>query len=354
MQYFILIACIAGPILIPAVLLIFLSKGRLIDRFESLVTLNSRESLIKQKLFWLSLIIPLCYFFVFGYICWLGYNIDLSQAGVEQFLRISSLPLALLSAAVPLGVVVASFHSTQQTAEQIRTTLHKNNLDSYYAHRADFYNHFARHVEVNYLEVLLGKFKPHPLLYFNCVSGGPGEGIPNANSDYFKEVGDYLNAAANSLDAIVGAPYTHALFLEYVANSCANVYRVAEMLGLPEIYLDVAKYSYQITFPPGKPYKSEVQFVTLGTTDAHALAAFRYTWDFYTSLCGYMGIQPVTLPIDINHIASGGRTFVKPGYGNIKIIFREEIEKLRLDPHVKVIKGSEIVSNAEKRGVPGN
>lgn len=352
MQYSILIACIVAPILAPAVLFALLSKGKMIDKVKSLVTLNSRESLIKQKIFWLSLIVPACYFFVFGYICWLGYSIDLSLAGVENFLKISTLPLALLSAALPLGVVVASFHSTQQTAEQIRVTLHKNNLDSYYAHRADFYNHFSRHIEVNYLDVLPGKFNSHPLLYCNCVSGVPGDGTPTANADFFEDVGNHLNTAANSLDAIFSDPYTPELFLEYMAGFCANVHNVAAQLGLPEIYLDLARDSYQITLPPGKPYRSGVQFISLGTTDAEALAAFRYAWDFYISLCGYMGVYPRVLPKDIEYISSGGRVFVKPGYGNIKTIFREEVERLRLDPEVRVIKGAEIVSDAERRGVP--
>ncbi|MDP9525370.1 hypothetical protein [Pseudomonas protegens] len=352
MQYSILIACIVAPILAPAVLFALLSKGKMIDKVKSLVTLNSRESLIKQKIFWLSLIVPVCYFFVFGYICWLGYSIDLSLTGVENFLKISTLPLALLSAAVPLGVVVASFHSTQQTAEQIRVTLHKNNLDSYYAHRTDFYNHFSRHIEVNYLNVLPGKFKPHPLLYCNCVSGVPEDGAPTAHADFFQDLGNHLNTAANSLDAIFDASYTPGLFLEYMGVFCVDIHYVAAQLGLPEIYLDLASHSYQITLPPGKPYKSGAQFISLGTTDAEALAAFRYAWDFYISLCMYMGVYPTILPKDIDHVTNGGRTFVKPGYGNIKRIFREEVEKLRLDPEVRIIKGAEIVSNAERRGVP--
>ena len=353
MQYFMLIACIVGPILAPAVLFVTFSNGRLIHRLKSLITLNSRESLLKQKLFWLSLIIPLCYFFIFGYICWQGYSIDLSQAGVEQFLKISSLPLALLSSAVPLGVVVASFHSTQQTGEQIRVTLHKNNLDSYYAHRTDFYNHFSRHVDIDYLGVISGKFQPHPLLYWNCVSGVPGDGAPTANSDFFEEVGSYFIEAARSLDKIFGSTYTHPLLFDYLINTCANIYRIANTLGLREIYLDLANDSYQITFPPGNPYKSETQFITLGTTDAHALAAFRYSWDFYTSLCIYIGLTPVTLPDDTDHIGNGGRTFQKLGYRNIESIFLVEIEKLRLNPQIRIIKGSDIVSSAGRRDASG-
>lgn len=335
---------IAAPVAIPAVLLLIFSSGSFLNRALQLVSLKSSESLIKQRLFWLSLMVPTCLFLSFGFICWQGYELSLTPSGVDTFLKISTLPLALLSSSIPLGVVVASFHSTQQTAEQIKSAAHKNSLDSYYAHRSEFFSHFSRHVPLKYFGVFEGKFQPHPLLYTNCTLGAPDSGTPSANMEFYEEIDSLFSSASKFLHMVINYEYdlTHAT--SYLFHVCTSIHQIADKLGLREIYLELAADSYQITIPPSSTHSKATQLVTLGTTSKEAIAAFRYARDFYISLCGFSGVKYGEIWQPFQYLTEGGQVFTKPGYGNVEKIFLNEIEQYRLDATIKVIKVSNIAS----------
>lgn len=114
---------ITMPTVIPALLSTLIqTSGTLSQRVAKAVTLDPLKGLLHQRFFWLCIAIPLIYFFTFGYVAWNGYSIELSSDGLANFLSISTLPLGLLSISLPLTVVAASFHSTHQTAIQIKQT----------------------------------------------------------------------------------------------------------------------------------------------------------------------------------------------------------------------------------------
>ncbi|MBF4554840.1 hypothetical protein H7698_02055 [Pseudomonas sp. p50] len=111
------------PTALPICAFLLLDKSdTFITKATNTLTLNPRKGLLHQKLFWLCIIIPILYFIAFGYIAWQGYSISLTADGLATFLSTSTLPLALLSTSLPLTVIVASFHSTHQTALQINQT----------------------------------------------------------------------------------------------------------------------------------------------------------------------------------------------------------------------------------------
>jgi hypothetical protein len=108
------------PAIVPALLFaLFQEKDTFANKVIRVVTLDPLNGLLHQRLFWLCIVVPLSYFIIFGCIAWNGYSIILSTEGLATFLSISTLPLGLLSISLPLTVIVASFHSTQQTARQI-------------------------------------------------------------------------------------------------------------------------------------------------------------------------------------------------------------------------------------------
>lgn len=92
------------------------------------------EPLSHQPLFKAVLIIPLASFIAFGLIAWLGHSIQLDADGLNNFLSISKLPLALLSLAAPFGVLVNNIHRTIQMKAQIQESQKKNTSDIYYSH----------------------------------------------------------------------------------------------------------------------------------------------------------------------------------------------------------------------------
>ena len=332
----------AVPVFLPVALLLLLNDGSTHKRASELFSLNSRESLIRQRLFWLCLIIPVAMFFSFGIISWDGYQIDLTQSGVSLFWSISSFPLALLSAAIPLGAVVASFHSTQQTAEQIREANIKNKIEAYYLHRTEFFKHFERHETVNYLGVLEGKFVPHPLLYNNCSPGEPGDGIPKRNEGYFKEIDAGFQSAATYLNALFNDEYSEIAFNIYLCNACVSVHKISNLLGLPEIYRGVAANSLLIE-PPRQADQEIIRYLTVGTTAAEIVAAFRYARDFYVNLGAFYCYEVPELATHLNYLGSGGKVFALPGWSNVAK-FRDDLFSNYVEHRgFKVTKPSEII-----------
>lgn len=92
------------------------------------------RNLFQQKLFWISITIPLLTFLAFGIWAWWGKHPELSSKGFENFLYLSKLPLLFLASSVPLAAIVNNIHRTIQTEKQINESEKKNVLDSYYSH----------------------------------------------------------------------------------------------------------------------------------------------------------------------------------------------------------------------------
>lgn len=342
LNYLYLTFHVTAPIFGPVVLLLLFNHGSMQKRVMELFSLNSRESLVRQRLFWLCLIIPIAMFFSFGIISWDGYQVDLTQNGISLFWTISTFPLALLSAAIPLGAVVASFHSTQQTAEQIREASIKNKIEAYYLHRTEFFNHFERHESVNYLGVLEGRFVPHPLLYNNCSPGEPGDGSPKKNEKYFNKIDADFESAAMFLHTLFGDEYSEILFNVYLCNACVCVYRISERLGLSEIYRGVANNSLLVE-PPRQPGQEIVRYLTLGTSAADIVAAYRYARDFYVNLGAFYGYEVPELAPHLKYLESGGKVFDLPGWSNVAK-FRDDLMINYVGGHkFKVTKSSEIM-----------
>lgn len=96
--------------------------------------LLTHESLFKQKIFLLSILVPFSAFIYFGIFAWWGHNLQLDSRGYENFYNISKFPLLLLAMSVPMAAIVNNIHRTIQTEKQIFETQKKNLTDSYYAH----------------------------------------------------------------------------------------------------------------------------------------------------------------------------------------------------------------------------
>lgn len=96
------------------------------------------KPLTQQTLFWLAIVIPIVSFIYFGLFAWWGKTPVLSAHGFERFIKISTLPLGLLSLAIPFTAVINNIHRTVQTNEQINQTKKKNEFDLFYSHRKNF------------------------------------------------------------------------------------------------------------------------------------------------------------------------------------------------------------------------
>ncbi|HED1620296.1 TPA: hypothetical protein R4T04_001882 [Enterobacter asburiae] len=105
-----------------------------------------KKNLYRQKLFWLSILLPIFSFFYFGYFCWVGKTPVLNAHGYYRFYEISKFPLLLLASSVPLASIVNNIHRTIQTEAQIQAAESKNSIDRHFAHEKNFIekiNHLA-------------------------------------------------------------------------------------------------------------------------------------------------------------------------------------------------------------------
>lgn len=105
----------------------------------------NEQNLLEQKLFWLSIGVPILSFIYFGLFSWWGKTPILSAHGYARFYEISKFPLMLLASSVPLGAIVNNIHRTIQTEAQLDRTKHqiellkeKNKSDSFYAHQKSY------------------------------------------------------------------------------------------------------------------------------------------------------------------------------------------------------------------------
>ena len=126
---------ITVPIFAAVILAARKAQGKRFRRLTGVFHLDANKGLLDQPLFHVGMLIPIFLFVSFGSVVWSGYDVDLTATGLDTFIKLSKLPLALLSLLVPIGAIISSFHSTKQTAVQIEITDRKAKIDSFYQHR---------------------------------------------------------------------------------------------------------------------------------------------------------------------------------------------------------------------------
>jgi len=231
-----LISIICGPLFfVFSGILFFLGRGSL--------KLNVKNGLLKQGLLWLSILLPVSYFLVFGAIIWSDYEIDISSAGLTTFLKISVIPISFLSLALPLTVLVSRLYSAEQTAKQILIATHKNNLDAFYSHRKELFSYFDRLEKTDYFGALEGHFKIHPRIHKNFFTGSPDSGFPEINKETFEFIESLLSSARWQIDSVLTNKNPERTFYFYLLNACVTIHSLSLNLGLSEIYGKLADRS---------------------------------------------------------------------------------------------------------------
>lgn len=92
------------------------------------------DSLDKQYLFWLGIIVPIGIFFYLEYFVFLSNKIGFNSVGFKAFFDESKLPLGVLALSPIFGVIVSNIHKSIQTEKEIIASEGKNTIDSFYAH----------------------------------------------------------------------------------------------------------------------------------------------------------------------------------------------------------------------------
>ncbi|VVQ02514.1 hypothetical protein [Pseudomonas fluorescens] len=299
-QELLLIALILGPL--ASSLIILISVYSILNYFKKnksktypslkFFTLDADRGLAAQGYLWLSILAPIMYFVTFGLLSWNGYSISFTREGFDDFVKISALPLALLSLSIPLTILVARIHATHQTSVQISTTRHKNNIDSYYAHRKAMFEYFSGVKDVTYPGQINGDFHAHPRLHLRFfIDKGPANGTPEVNSEKFKESVKTLSEIQEHIHVALISGISPTENIQNYAQACTKLFALAGTLNLPCIYEDLKskKQKFNICLNSDTHETDDLQFLAIGTNTHQLIGSYRYTRSFLRVLCEFAG-----------------------------------------------------------------
>lgn len=281
-------------------------KGNEIKFFKYVLTLHADKGLSEQGLLWLSIITPIAYFFFTGWFAWKDHSPQLDEAGLKTFMDISTLPLAILSLSLALTILVSRLHATKQTAEQIKITKQKNNIDLFMNHRNELFSYFSQIGETKYPSGLIGKNHIHPRLHKKFFLGEPSKGTPLPNLEAFDNTDKEINSLFHFLDAVVNNINPDFTFSSYVSNFCPQTYAIASDLGLGELLAFYKNQSIR-TRPDENGQFNE----TVGGTTDHAVHALRYINEYFDNLCDFAGYKRKMVPSERYPNLSSGNAYSK-------------------------------------------
>lgn len=254
--------------------------------------IDANRGLAEQGYLWLSILGPLLYFLMFGQYTWEGYTLSITPTGLTEFLKISTLPLGLLSLSIPLSILVARIHATHQTSVQIIATQFKNNVDGYYAHRKAMFEYFGALRTIVYLEKIEGDFHAHPRLHLRFFKDeGPTKGIPRIDNDRFKQVIDTLAAVRLNIHTAISNNTTPEVSAKHYGEACKKIYELAGILTLPVIYDSLKSSSTQFTIYDAINLTSpkNITFTKIGQSTEELIGSYRYIRSYMRVLCEFSG-----------------------------------------------------------------
>ncbi|MCJ2374544.1 hypothetical protein [Pseudomonas sp. RGM 3321] len=295
-------AILALLLMIPAVFVVALfwsqhyeideSGNKRLKPFLTLFELDATTGASNQKLLWMSIIIPFFYFLEFGFLAWWGSTPDYSAKGFVEFLRISSLPLGLLSLCLPLSLLVLRLHSTKQTAEQIKITRVKNNADAFYAHRKAMIEYFALFPEKKYTSELVGRFDAHPSLHMHFFgTSNIQKGVESLDNKKKKQCIQLLNEIKENIMAFMSIDNDISARQDALTKACRYVYVLGDMLFLSAVSEQIkgGSSSFLVLGLPDNSTNKTITFV--GKTRLTLIAAFLYEIDYVEILFNFSGVS---------------------------------------------------------------
>lgn len=269
------------------------TKKNLDAKQYSAFKIYPEEGLADQGLLWLSILAPAAYFFTFGTVAWSEHIVQINAEGFESFIKISTLPIGLLSLAVPLSLLVMRVHSTKQTATQIKITKHKNNLDTYYAHRKAMFDYFSIIDDIEYEGKITGSFHLHPRLHLKFFKNTPpDQGIPAVDTVKIEEMLALLQHARVAIFHVMSHSTNDSDRITHYLNACTSTYKLANLLSLEPIYKTLHDKSFEVTIlennkvPDSHPIR---RLYTLGKTQEETIGAFRYSRSYARLICEFCG-----------------------------------------------------------------
>lgn len=311
MQYLLLLILVTLPPALTIYLVLIATRiiKKEIVKPRQLFKLSPEHGAMEQSLLWICLLIPVSYFLIIGLLAWHPHQLDISSAGFNNFIKISTLPLGLLSLSIPLTILVLRLHSTQQTALQIKKTeeqitiaKQKNNVDAFYSHRKALVEYFNHVEETQYEGGIIGKFKAHPRLHIKFfINTTPENGIPELNTAKFEEtlrklkfarahIGHAILFRTNNIQKRHHKHHVHTQKWQAIsyAKACNLIFEIADILVTPTIYATLKNRTIKQNYNFILKKPRTIEFQKINQTE-ELLGAYRYLRSYMRLLCEFSG-----------------------------------------------------------------
>lgn len=296
MEYLNLVICIFLPpflsvvVIFASVCLSPHSYKKISARIRDAVSLHAERGLMHQRLLWIGLLTPIFYFLVIGLFVWMDCSPDISAEGFKMFIQISTLPLGILSLAIPFSVLVSRFHATEQTAIQIKAAKAKNNMDAFYSHRKAMFDYFDKINERDFDGGIEGRFEIEPTLHKRAFWGGsPVLGMPSPHDAFFEFIEERLTSARTFIHHVL---FEEELFkrLAFYKNACDALWSISCSMSLDGLVKDLINNGHAIK-ELNRVAPEETYTLTVGKTTAELIGAYRYCRQYYRYLCDFAGYK---------------------------------------------------------------
>lgn len=313
-----LVAAIVSPLIVCICpIAMYLKKRRSEDAwFNVWFMLNPKYGLGSQTLFWVVILVPLVWFLFFGLFSWRGYSVELSAGGFEEFIKISTLPIGLLSLSIPLTALVTYLHSTAQTAKQIE----KNERELFYLHRREFVFYFDSIGLTLIHDVYQVSYKISPRIHGKLFKGAVGNGVPELNCTEVDrlvyELRDAERCLAKVMREKISIDTTQAYF-----RFCEIITGHINFLAIRDLMLQIEKDQHLISIGSREVY-------SIGSTAVHAAAAFECVRVYLTNLLSFANYEKGIKDISHDSISIDRIYCV----GDAELNLRMNIVELAVDP----------------------
>lgn len=246
-------------------------------------TLDPKLGLSRHALFWAAMFVPVGWFLIFGIYAWLGCSgcsIALNAEGFSEFIRISKLPIALLSLALPLTLLVSYLYSTEQTAKQLR----KNEHENFYMHRREFVSYFECIEPVVLFGVVEVKYNIAPRTHGRLFKGAPEEGIPILDYKQVDKLIGYLFELERFLVVTIDSDDLESASKAYY-DFCRIINPIISFFNISDLQSHIQGCRCSLSL-------NGVGFYSVGSTGMDAFVAYECVRVYLTNVVYFAGYPP--------------------------------------------------------------
>lgn len=286
---------------------------------------HPKFNLIRQPSLYLALLVPIFYSLSVGTVIWSNYHLDISENGIITFWEISKLPISIFATCIPLSILVARIHSSEQISLQIELAEEKNNFELYYMHKEKFTQLLNETVEIPlFIKNVLGNeklFDRIELLYNNFFpeSNNTDGFTTKCSTQQLNKSRDLRNSFIEKL-SIFSNSRTEKDASHNYGLLRSDAMSFMSILGANNVFLKMGDDGSYITFIG----ENEIRVSYIDLTVDNWFSIYQLGFQIYATICIFSHIDSPEY-----RMATDNSTSIKEAYINNSVLkkFRDDALK---------------------------